>query len=212
MDASLKEKLRILAVQGKHKEAIRMLRPLASADDDDASLSLAFMLYHDAFKDHWNDLEKRVGPGANEQIDEALVLLKKIVSRRGRSNDVAKRKISARAFLGQIYSATGDKTSAVKIARNNYKSSPSAFTANRLADIYCRLGMMKRAETWYKKYSILAAQEGIPPYLIATDLALFYFKSGQIDIADMNARIALRQAPAGEEGESVKTLLKQYLK
>ncbi|MCR4334116.1 MAG: hypothetical protein NUV47_00050 [Patescibacteria group bacterium] len=211
---TLNNRLIHLAVCGKHKNAIKILRPLIKkTSDTDLLLKLAFMLYHNALKHFWKkNVSKKRKKEVKLQIDEAIHICKKIILRETRKKIISKDIISARIFLGQIYTAIGNNKDAIKIAKQNFKDQPNALTANRMADVYLRLDKYIEAGKWYKKYAEIAKKEKIPSYFIATDMAVFNFTIGNAVLGKKFANEALTNIPKNEIGLSLKKIIKSYLK
>ena len=114
---------------------------------------------------------------------------------------------NAKIFLAQIY-ASMSKPEAVKIAKENFREKPMAISANRLADVYMRLGNKKLAESWYKKYENLALKEKVPSFLVSTDMAIFYKQIHKNELAQRYLKKALKSIPHSKEGKSILSILR----
>ena len=207
----IQKKSQEFALTDNHNDGIIYFRKLLRYKDpvvnEKVRLNLAFMLYHQAFKFYGKEnISVRVNKKTKNQLDEAVNILKNIIYSKN-TNTEEKTLLSARIFLAQIYTAFKNPESII-LAKENFEQEPNALMANRLADVYMRLGDMKSAEVWYKKYEKIAIREKIPLYLVSTDMANFYRQVGKNKLAKKYLKIALKNLPKSEEGKSLLTILK----
>jgi len=204
---------RTLAIKGRHKTAIRMLRKHLEGgkivDDGTVLIQLAFMLYHDALKDYWSQTaSERRRKEVKEEMKEATDILEKIIPKMKKAGDI-KKMLSPRIFLAQIYASTGDAR-AVRIARENFRLSKEAVMANRLADVYCRLGKKQDSLRWHQTYAVLAQKENVPSYEIKMNMAIAYFSLDKPELGNKIAREIINRFPKTLKGQSMRKILKGY--
>lgn len=167
----LEQHLHYLNMRGERAKAIQAIRQYLSKNrgDDRVLLKLAFFLYHHAIPFLYGNKEAQ--EKAKIEFKQAILICKKLVKK----DILTKEKITlnARIYLAQMY-AILKKPVALVWARRTYSLYPSLLTANRLADVYARLGHTKYALRWYRKWHkekkefILSKKERIMYY---SDLA-----------------------------------------
>ncbi len=147
--ANILKKIRELNLLNKRKEAIEIARNyLAKEKNDEVLLELAFLLYHEAANFFYKNKNKKT---ADVMFKEAISILKMLLSRHTSKRVMTNSKI----YLAQIYAILGNKL-AIKIGKENFKTTKNAVMANRLADIYDRLSENNKALWWYKRSDRLA--------------------------------------------------------
>lgn len=209
----IQEKFRNFAITNQHNLGIIFFRKLLKnrelAKNKRLQLNMAFLLYHQALKFYLKDnLSISVKKRTLGQLEEAIKICKEIIHSKHRAID-KKIILSARIYLAQIY-ACMNNPEAIVMAKENFKQEPHAVTANRLADIYMRLGDKRSAGIWYKKYEKLAIKEKVPSYHTATDMAIFYNQIGKNELAQKYLKKALANLPESKEGKSRLSIIKKY--
>lgn len=133
-------------------------------DDVEARLEFAWFLYHVA-------LDEEKGKKRHKHLIETKTIYEEILK-----NKLTKDKlliINARMCLAQIMAILGEKK-AIKIARENFDSQKTTLMANRLADVYRRLGNQRKALWWFKKSEHLAGNNTNDLILAKKALLNFY--------------------------------------
>lgn len=212
---TIRKKVRSYAVKDQHVKGVKFLRHLFNekkySEDERLQLDMAFILYHEAIKHISKEkISKKLKKETKKQVGEAINICKKILYGTGRSKNT-KNIINAKMFLAQMYAILG-KTSAINLAKENFNQEPCAVTANRLADVYFRLGKIRSAETWYKKYENLALKEDCLTYQVFADMAVFYKEIKKEKLAQEYLRKAFNSMPKTTETNSVILTLKKYFK
>ena len=203
----LNKKLDTLNMQGKRKESISLLRSHFKKHQvtDQLELRLAFFLYHHALEIYYGDGAKIDKEKAKQEFDEDIKICRKIIK------DCKNKKLhlNASIYLAQIYACLGKKK-AIEIARKNYLQEKSSVTANRLADVYERLGDNSKALSWYKKEEMLAKKEKPQSVYYILNLAMFYKRIGKNKLAEEYVRTGLKLLPKNIQGRSMKRILLSY--
>lgn len=172
---------------------------------DEVLVRLAFCLYHHAAPYLFNhSASSHTRTCAKKQFTQAITICKNIIDK---DRTIKKRStLNARIHLAQMYAMLKKRAEAVSLARKNYILKPNVITANRLADVYARLGENKEALRWYKRVERIS--KGRKEYLAAiSDLACFYKKIEKNRLAFQYARQTLELIPKTGEGRSMKKIL-----
>lgn len=144
----LERRLHYLNMQDERAKAIQVIQQYLNKnqENDWVLLKLAFFLYHHAIPFLYGN--KKVQEKARKEFEQAIRICRKLIKK----DILVKRKITlnARIYLAQMY-AILKKQSALVWARRTYSLSPGFLTANRLADVYARLGHTTHALRWYKR-------------------------------------------------------------
>lgn len=165
----LERRLHCLNMRGKRAKAVQMLQQYLSKNrgNDRVLLKLAFFLYHHAIPRLYKN--KKTRKGAEKQFRQAIYICKKLIEK----DLLVKKKstLNARIYLAQMY-AILKKPSALEWARKTYSLCPGFLTANRLADVYARLGHTTHALRWYKRENKFVRTKK-DEHAYHADLALF---------------------------------------
>jgi len=211
---NIRKKVRTYGIKNQHKKGIKFLQSLFNNEEgysknERLQLDMAFILYHESIKHLFKKkISKKQEKESEKQIEKAIKICKRVLYGKSRSKDT-KNIINARMFLAQIY-AILNKPHAIYLAKENFNQEPGIVTANRLADVYFRLGKIKLAETWYKKYENLALKEGCPTYQVFANMAVFYKEIQKEKHAQEYFRRAFDSLPKTPEAKSVILILKKY--
>ena len=165
----IKKNLDALNLSSNRKKALSFLRKYINLHEDDieARLKFAWFLYHVTLDDN-----------KGEKLRKNLVKAKEIYNI-VLKNKLTKNKlliINARMCLAQIMAILGEKES-IKIAKENFYSQKTTLMANRLADVYNRLGDKQKALWWFKKSENLAGNNRDSLLMAKMALANFYKNS-----------------------------------
>ncbi len=194
----LERHLHHLNMQGERAEAVQTIQQYLSKnrEDDRVLLKLAFFLYHHAIPLLYRN--KKTRDKAKKQFEQAIYICKKLIKK----DTLIKKKITinARIYLAQMY-AILKKPSAIAWARQTYSLCPCFLTANRLADVYARLGHTKHALRWYKRENKFVRTKK-DKLAYHSDLALFLYgikKEKEALRHAQLARLALKSFPKTPE-------------
>ena len=151
-------------------------------------LRKSFVLYHYAAALMYGDLnhpnKKKI---ISDNFKSAINICKKIINAKNDDSDI----INARMYLAQIYVMLKQNTKAEKFAKQSYKYSPSAFSAERLADIYMRAENLNSAILWYRK-AVKKTENYTEKLISQISLAVCYKKKN-------NQKQALKEAAIAEK-------------
>lgn len=99
--------------------------------------------------------------------------------------------LNARVYLAQIYAMLKKNKGAKKLSEETYKKRPSAFTAERVADVHMRLNDFHGAIRWYKK-AVNRGKNYTEKLIAQIGLAVCYKEINEAKRAITEARTALK--------------------
>ncbi len=199
------------SITDTREEGVKLIRPILKnkncRDYPDLFLDFAFLLYHVALKNYWNVNSPGKITAARRKIKEATKILKKLISLEEEIGATHKTIINAKIFLAQIYAIEGN-VMAIALAKENFRKNSNSLMANRMADVYQRLGKLGLAAKWYKKYARLGRKEKTPKYHLTGVMANFYKNIGRDKLAREYLKKTLCELPNNKIGASMRSVLK----
>ncbi len=208
-EKKLFDKIQKLNLLNKRQEAIELLLPhikdIEIKNSPRLFVKYAFLLYHVKLPEYSLKRGSKKQIIAEANINKAQKILQNVIAL---DKKYLSRKdlLSSKVFLAQIYAITKNKK-AISLAKNNYKNSPSVTTANRLADVYFRLGDIKKAKIAYEKYENLLIKNKMLDFVALGDLAVIFKSLGDKTKADEYFKKALPLMPKNEVGWCMSQIL-----
>lgn len=204
----IKNKISDFYLKDDHKGGLDYINKILNKNEfknnHDLLVDKAGLLYHEAIK-HFNT-KNELPDKQKKYLKEAISICKKIL-KINRINE--KTKLNAGIFLAQIYACLKNKR-AIDIAKNNFENGKNSITANRLADVYYRLGDKNKAEYWYKKYEKMAKKEKVLSKYVFLDMAVFYKKINKNYLANKYLKLLKNKISNMKEDKSLMKIAKNY--
>lgn len=167
-------------------------------DSKELIMMKAFLLFHIAIDPavKINDTQKEEMLSKAEDIYKAHL-----------DDQDEKVRLDSRHFLTQMLAIARDKKAA-DFAEENYKNNPCALMANRLFDVYLRLGNFEEAKRAFAIYEDHGEKEGIPPVYMFLDRVTFYKAVGDKKKADEAKSQGLGVEVSSKEEIAAKEMLR----
>jgi len=194
------KKITDLNLKDKRSEALLLVNRSLKKHPYSKKLKLkkAFLLYHIAIEPKKYNLNN---DQENKMINESIDIYKKSINNKNKKDN-----LSSRMYLAQIYAILGNKD-AVKIGLVNYKENSNTLTANRLMDIYYRLGDLENAKKYLEIFIGKAREEKVSDIMLNVEASLRYKQFGMLK---ESKKYSKKISESKVENEQDKNILKFY--
>lgn len=206
----IEKKLLKLARDTRYEEGMRIIDTYLRHHEltDKLLLFRAFLLYHHAAKLMYGKGKTKSFKQKNfiqKKFESAISICKHLIRKQHSIDNQVY--LNSRLYLAQIYAMLGKKKEAILFARKTYKINPSTLTAERLADVYYRLGETNNAIFWYET-AVKKTRDFTKKLFTQTNLAIAHKQMGNIKEAEREALKAFKFLNKAGKGENKKLLFR----